>query len=131
MQAGDPGVDLHDHPWPFVSVVLWGGYIEQRADIREAQTLADAADRWPDTCTRGVIVRRRLGSIRALRLDECHTITHLLWRTSWTLVIRGPRRRKWGFYLPTGYVPEAVYDATVRAERRDMWSDQNAEARPW
>ena len=63
MQAPDPGVDLHDHPWPFASVVLWGGYIEQRADIREAPTLADVADRWPDTCTRGVIVRRRLRSI--------------------------------------------------------------------
>lgn len=35
MEAPDPGVDLHDHPWWFVSIVLWGGYTEQRADIRE------------------------------------------------------------------------------------------------
>jgi hypothetical protein len=66
-----------------------------------------------------------------MRLDECHTIFRLRRRTCWTLVIRGPRRRVWGFYLPTGWLPEAVYDATVRAERRDLWSDQNADRRPW
>lgn len=41
------------------------------------------------------------------------------------------RRRRWGFYLPSGYLPEAEYDATVRAGRRDLWSDQASEGRPW
>lgn len=130
MQAPDPGVDLHDHPWWFASVVLWGGYTEQRADVRDAPTWARMADQNTDTA-RGVVVERRPGSVRTMRLDECHTITSLRRRTSWTLVIGGPRRRTWGFYLPIGYMPEPVYDATIRAERRDLWSDQNAGARPW
>jgi hypothetical protein len=132
MQAPDPGVDLHDHPWSFVSVVLWGGYVELRADTRDASVIAQAAEQNPQRFTyRGVPVARRPGSIRTMRLDECHTVARLFRRTSWTLVIKGPRRRLWGFYLPTGYMPEAEYDATVRAERRDLWSDQNDAGRPW
>ena len=84
--------------------------------------LAQVAEQFPATATRGVAVERRPGSIRNMRLDECHTITRLRRRTSWTLIVRGPRRRRWGFYLPTGYMPEAEYDATVRAERRDLRS---------
>ena len=131
MEAPDPGVDLHDHPWWFVSIVLWGGYTEQRADSRIAPHLARMADQFPETCTRGAITERRAGSARSMRLDECHTITALHRRTCWTLVIRGPRRRAWGFFLPTGYVSEPVYDTTVRAERRDLWSDQRAATKPW
>lgn len=132
MEAPDPGVDLHDHPWWFVSIVVWGGYTEQRADIREAPMLARIAARFGSPgCSRGVVEERRPGSIRLMRLTECHTITDLHRRTCWTLVIGGPRRRRWGFYLPAGYMVEAEYDATVRAERRDLWSEQNVGARPW
>lgn len=130
MEAPDPGIDLHDHPWTFVSIVLWGGYTELRAEARLAQDFARLAENSPD-CRRGTEVRRRLGSARMMRLDECHTITRLHRRRCWTLVLKGPRRRSWGFYLPGGYMPEAQYDATVRAERRDLWSDQNRQAQPW
>lgn len=130
MDAPDPGIDLHDHPWTFVSIVLWGGYTEHRADIRNAPEFATLAEEFP-TCTRGFPVERRPFSIKVMRLDECHTITDLHRRRCWTLVIKGPRRRKWGFYLPSGYMGEAQYDATVRAERRDLWSDQNKAVQPW
>lgn len=131
MEAPDPGIDLHDHPWWFCSIVLRGGYTEQRALIREAPALARVAERFPDTCTRGVVEHRRLGSVRTMRLDECHTIIELDRRKVWTLVIGGPRRRQWGFYLPGGYMSERTYDETVRAARRDLWSAQNVAARPW
>lgn len=131
MEAPDPGVDLHDHPWWFVSFVLWGGYTEQRSLVREAPMLAQIAERFGPSALRGVEVKRRPLSMRSMRLDECHTITTLHRRTCWTLVIKGPRRRSWGFYLPGGYMPEAEYDATMRAERRDLWSDQNEQVRPW
>lgn len=130
MQAPDPGLDLHDHPWWFTTIVLWGGYTEQRANIREAPALAAIAEAYPRTCTRGVLERRQPWRPRVMRMDECHSITALQRRTSWSLVIGGPRRRVWGFYLPAGYMTEAEYDRTVRAERRDLWSDQNTR-RPW
>lgn len=132
MDAPDPGIDLHDHPWWFVSIILWGGYEEERADTREAPTMARIAEAYATRTTRrGVAEVRRPGSIRTMSLRECHTITRLLRRRSWSLVIGGPCRQSWGFYLPSGYMSEPEYDATVRAERRDLWSDQRAAEKPW
>lgn len=125
MSAPDPGLDLHDHPWTFVTIPLWGGYTEQRAETREAPTLALLADRW-DTCTRGVVGQVRVGRPRLMRLDECHRITALRRHSCWTLVFRGPRRRGWGFYGAGGYIDEVTYDLT---ERRDLWNE-NVETSP-
>lgn len=134
MQAPDPGVDLHDHPFWFASLVLWGGYVEERASVREAPGLAAEAERrtgfrlpsgrWFPNRRRGAVVEaRRPGTLRTMRLDECHTITHLFRRTSWSLVIGGPYVRRWGFYTADGWVDERTYDETVRAERRDLWNE--------
>src|SRR5688500_6187293 len=38
--APDPGLDLHDHPWPFVTLILRGGYVEEVADARQASQWA-------------------------------------------------------------------------------------------
>lgn len=121
--APDPGQDLHDHPWSFVSLILVGGYTEQRALSREAADLACIAERWPETCDRGVIEHRGRWSVKAMRLDECHQIVDLGGRTCWTLVVHGPHRREWGFYLPAGFLSEHTYDLVVRSSRKDMWNE--------
>lgn len=126
MDAPDPGVDLHDHPWWFVSIILWGGYTEERASIREAVSRAARADQLDaragqrNAGVRGTTTRRRWLSVRSMRLDECHTITETHRSHSWSLVIKGPRLRSWGFYLPDGYMPAAQY-GTERAERRNLY----------
>jgi hypothetical protein len=123
MEAPDPGVDLHDHPWTFVSIVLSGGYTELRAETRWAPMFAANAEVY-STCGRGVENRRRVGSVQRMRLDECHTITKLHGRRCWTLVIKGPRRRKWGSTCPTAIStrrsttrPFAPNDVTCGATR--------------
>ena len=118
MDAPDPGLDLHDHPWWFVSIVLWGGYVEQRTDIRNASARAEMVEHHGIYGRGDTVVRRRF-SVRTMRLDECHTITRLLGKRSWSLVIKGPHRRMWGFYLPEGYLPADRYVAT-KAERRNL-----------
>jgi hypothetical protein len=123
MSAPDPGGDLHDHPWTFVTIVLWGGYTEQRVDTRTAPVRAEMADRRPDLHARGRTQRVHPFRPRMMRLDEAHTITTLTRRTSWSLVINGPRRRTWGFYMPEGWVDYRTYDDTVRAERRDLYAE--------
>lgn len=130
MEAPDPGVDLHDHPWTFLSLILWGGYTEERIETRLAPNAAQVAETWKQVqprgtwaSTRGDTVHRNRLSLRVMRLDECHRITWLNRPTSWSLVIHGPNRRTWGFYLPAGYMPWREYEATVRAERRDMHAE--------
>lgn len=122
MEAPDPGLDLHDHPWWFVSFLVAGGYTEERAQTREASFLATLAERWPGLA-RGIVEERRQFSVRVMRLDECHRITALSRPRVWTVVVHGPTVRRWGFYLPTGYLDERTYDQQVRAGRRDLWNE--------
>lgn len=121
MTAPDPGVDLHDHPWSFVSIILHGWYTERRCDrwtacdfARAAVVLQSAA---PSGRTvrahRGIVVHRRRGSIRRMTLDETHTIEATA-PVVWTLVLRGPVEGSWGFYTPAGYVNHRRYDSADR-----------------
>lgn len=118
IDAPDPGLDLHDHPWPFVSIVLRGGYTEEFAETRHASRqadLAEANDR-PEhgyRCSRGVSRRWGRWSIHRMPLDIAHRITDADKGTV-TLVIRGRKRRRWGFYLPHGWTDWANYDYETR-----------------
>lgn len=129
MEAPDPGVDLHDHPWPFVSCVLWGGYDEARTRRDLAPMLARAADRG-HPYLRCVVRRRRWLTFGSTPLSFCHRITQLHRVPTWTLVVRGRKVRRWGFFLPAGWMDWEEYDNTVRAERRDMWAEISNDNRP-
>lgn len=109
----DPGLDLHDHPWAFISIILRGGYTEQAIGTDVAVECAKVADRWPETCQPGI--ERRFGwlSVHRMPLTVAHRITAALPNT-WTLVLRGPTRRVWGFYLPTGRVAWTEYPYETR-----------------
>lgn len=80
---GDATPEMHDHPFSFLSFVLWGGYVEHRPD------------RQPRTVRPWSFVFHRAEDLHRLELD----------RTAWTFVIRGPIRRTWGFMTAEGWVP--------------------------
>lgn len=119
MSAPDPGLDLHDHPWSFASLILWGGYTEERCEAREACNVAYLANVFVGV-PRGREVTWKPGSFHRLGLNECHRITKLTRRTCWTLVLRGPRVREWGFYAPDGWIKDEDYSA----RRRDLWTEE-------
>ena len=134
MDAPDPGVDLHDHPWWFVSIIIAGGYLEERAPIRLALDWAVLDDLDHRDPCRGHEVDRRRWSIKALRLDEAHSIKALHGRRSWSLVVHGPTRRGWGFYTPDGWLPWRRYEQTEHGSRRgavcDISSNDDGLTRP-
>lgn len=84
----DRARDLHDHPWWFVSFVLRGFYIEELPGG----------------------VRRTVRWFNFKRAGERgqHSVIYaspgLL-----TLVIRGPKVRRWGFYTREGFVDSEEY----------------------
>lgn len=129
MSAPDPGVDLHDHPWRFASLILWGGYFEERADQNEVTQLSRLAESWPLVIPRGRVGRRSWLSIKAMELTDSHRITDLLRKHSWSIVFHGPKRRTWGFQTPLGWVDWVTYECSERGRSRDMWveSDNPAE----
>lgn len=129
MNAPDPGIDLHDHPWFFCSFIVWGGYVEERSTRDRASAIAA----WAEGVRleqRGAPRRRRWLSLQSTPLGWAHRITELRRGTSWSLVLHGPKVRTWGFFLPTGWVDWMTYEDTVRAERRDMWAEISNDDRP-
>lgn len=81
--------DPHDHPWPFASFVLRGGYTEERLDI-------DRAERWEIWRDRRVIRWFNFCDSRSP-----HRISTVRPKTL-TLVVTGGKRKSWGFYERTG-----------------------------
>lgn len=128
MDSGDPGIDLHDHPWPFVSFIPWGWYIELTCPTDEAVMTAQFARRFSsgptkffefkDSISRGKPVRRKWFNVMTKK--KCHRVAVVVPGT-YTIVLHGPRRRDrkgerstWGFYTPDGWVDELTH-----AERYD------------
>ncbi|RPE05533.1 hypothetical protein EGT74_24425 [Chitinophaga lutea] len=69
--------DLHDHPWDFVSLLLWRGYIEETPDSRR---------------------RYYPGAVLIRRAEHVHRVELLNGKKAVTLVWMGKRRRMWGFW---------------------------------
>ncbi len=91
----DTDQDPHDHPWAFVSLVLCGSYTERI---------------WPDKSDprRTVVRYRPRFSLAALGRSAAHMITSVEGEL-WTLVVAGPRRGDWGFWVRGQYVPWREY----------------------
>jgi len=95
----DRDPDPHDHPWPFVSVVLCGSYREK--------VWLDKTE--PDL--RGCFIRnRKRWSLRSLSRDAAHMITRID-GPLWTLVITGRSHGtdSWGFWPGGRFVPWRTY----------------------
>ena len=78
----DEDDELHDHPWSFVSVILWSGYIEVLP---------------------GDVVRRmRAWDVVRHPARDAHRL--ILDRPAWTLVFVTGRKRTWGFHAKQGWM---------------------------
>lgn len=79
---------MHDHPVSFLSIVLWGGYMEER----------------PNSTYRMIHkTYRMIRRVNFKRATGVHRIIEVLPHTL-TLVFAGPREREWGFHTPAGWV---------------------------
>ena len=96
---GDSPV-LHNHPWPFRSWILSGGYTEIRCDTSHLLDEDGKALRECDWPSHLLLERRvlRQGDINEIHgVNEFHFIESIEPDT-WTLVSCGPRKRPgWGF----------------------------------
>lgn len=90
---------LHDHPFSFVSVILRGGYTEEREWLRPNGE--PMIRHWPSGRPHHTQHRMRTGRWHFMRAEGLHRIAELH-GDCWTLVLTGPRRRVWGFVEPAG-----------------------------
>lgn len=110
-RSDSPNRPLHDHPWSFVSFRLWRNYSEVRPNED-----AWACSWWAKYRSE----RHRLFSFR--RATDLHrVVVDDPDRGCWTLVLRGPRKREWGFQNPgEPWVPHALAGGPPGSDTKDI-----------
>ena len=86
---------LHDHPWPFLTVILRGGYWE---DTPGPSLDRATVSRWHGP---GSVRVRPARWLHRIAIDPAHKPV--------TLVLRGPVGRAWGFETRAGWIPWRAY----------------------
>jgi hypothetical protein len=111
----------HCHPWPYITIILRGGYYEEREylvetpeDLRQWSRLASRVD---GHCLRvgkvekwhgpGSVLFRRSTDRHRLRLPERIKAAG----GTWTLFITGPKRKSWFFHTEDGPIGHRDYTA--------------------
>lgn len=89
---------FHDHPWPFVTVILRGGYWEQRPVLNAQGLVTDVETQWHGP-----------GSILFRRARDLHRLVLPVGSTAWTLFMMGPKVQTWGFHVDGVKVPWRDY----------------------
>ena len=78
--------DVHDHPWPYATLILKGGYYEWIPRVNSRGEKVGEKRRW-----------RGPGHFRVCRATSYHRIELDPDVTCWTLFMPGPQTREWGF----------------------------------
>jgi hypothetical protein len=88
---GDPG-DVHDHPWPYFTLILAGGYYE-----------------WVRNGNCEIRKWRGPGHFRFCSATSYHRIELKEGVTPWTLFMPGPQTREWGFLVKNKWIHNGNY----------------------
>jgi len=90
--------DVHDHPWPYATLILKGGYYEWTPvfDV-EGKKITETC-RW-----------RGPGHFRICSATSYHRIELDPNITAWTMFMPGPQKREWGFFVKNKWVHNDIY----------------------
>ena len=94
---GDPD-DVHDHPWPYATLILKGGYYEWIAECDENNIKIGETRHW-----------RGPGHFRICSANSFHRIELKEGITAWTMFMPGPHKREWGFLVNNKWVQHEQY----------------------
>jgi hypothetical protein len=90
--------DVHDHPWPYFTVILRGGYYEWIPQFDSAGRKFGEIGHW-----------RGPGHFRVSSATSYHRIELDPDVTCWTLFCPGPKQRDWGFLVRNQWVQWQPY----------------------
>jgi len=94
---GDPD-DVHDHPWPYATLILAGGYYEWVPVFNTLGEKINEIKYW-----------RGPGHFRICSPNSYHRIELKESVTAWTLFMPGPQKREWGFLVDNKWIPNGKY----------------------
>ena len=90
--------DVHDHPWPFATVILKGGYWEWRPQFNHLGEKTGEIAKWCGP-----------GSFRTASANTYHRIELDPDITCWTLFMPGAKQRDWGFLVKNKWIQWEQY----------------------
>lgn len=90
--------DLHDHPWPYATVILKGGYWEWVPQYNKQGQKVNEIAKW-----------RGPGHFRFCSANSFHRIELDPGIECWTLFMPGPQQRDWGFSTRKGWMQHEQY----------------------
>jgi hypothetical protein len=90
--------DVHDHPWPYATLILKGGYWEW---IPVFNTMGEKFTEYK--------VWRGPGHFRFCHAESYHRIELDPEVTAWSLFIPGPKKREWGFLVNNKWIHNERY----------------------
>lgn len=97
--------DVHDHPWPYATLILKGGYYEWIPQFgADGKKIGEIA-KW-----------RGAGHFRTCSATSYHRIELDPNVECWTLFMPGPQKREWGFLVKNKWVQHEEY-LTARATK--------------
>lgn len=98
----------HDHPWNFIRIILWGGYVEERGSKRVTLKPWRPWAPWRIYPAVGVFK---------------HRIDRLLnGEFNWSLILCSPKVRSWGFFTREGWIPWKKFVEDVSG-KRVLWCE--------
>jgi hypothetical protein len=97
--------DVHDHPWPYATLILKGGYWEWIPQFNNKGEKFSEIAHW-----------RGPGHFRTCGANSYHRIEIDPSVTCWTLFMPGPQTREWGFLVNNKWIPNETY-LTERAKK--------------
>jgi hypothetical protein len=90
--------DVHDHPWPYATLILKGGYWEWQPVFNSKGEKIGETSTW-----------RGAGHFRTCSSSSYHRIELDPSIECWTLFMPGPQQREWGFLTRRGWVQHEQY----------------------
>lgn len=90
--------EVHDHPWPYCTIILRGGYWEWTPVIGRNGLVYGEVQQW-----------KGAGQIRFGHSTDFHRIELEPGITPWTLFIPGPKLRDWGFLVKNRWIQHEKY----------------------
>jgi len=90
--------DVHDHPWPYATLILKGGYYEWVPQFNSTGQKIGELRHW-----------RGAGHFRVCTADSFHRIELDPNVECWTCFMPGPQRKEWGFLVNNKWIHNEQY----------------------
>lgn len=89
---------VHDHPWPYATLILKGGYYEWRPQFNAKGEKIGEIAKWCGP-----------GHFRVCGANTYHRIEIDPGVECWTLFMPGPQKREWGFLVDNKWMENGTY----------------------